>query len=524
MTKHLSCDRWRISGNCLLFLLLCTTTNSFVFHGQHSIRHAMLSSRRDSFLPRTLKKTTILKPNVFSKSFHQGIAMYASDKDINDQDDTTKSISAGSNNIYSILMIAIPFLSLLFPFLLNVARSYPEGSSEQYIVIATLFASNRLYLYVMSTTILVLAAVRGSQDDARLGQRVVSLTEELLYNPSLEEISRRNVDSFESRPAMIQSLSNEIGEGLDTVSTETQAILLPLLISALLASSVFFLQFFDTDKGIASGDTVGLDNIQDLLTQYLPQISKLWNILILSIFARCESRRLVYELKLPLPDIFSWAMGVAITCVAYAGIWPAQNFVNMALAVLVARAIQITRFPAIVAALTLLTFYDAASVFLIKPAYAVDMITTVLTSSSVDIGDTNTASSAMGAVAMNKLSSADFQPGLLVTRVGKSLGGALGLGDAVFPSILGIFVKRYDDSISDSTSNRVSLLTASIVGYVGGCLSCELLPLLSTSGVPALVLINPFMLLAVSVVANIQGEVQDLWNYNPSTEVPDECN
>ena len=426
-------------------------------------------------------------------------------------------------------MVTIPFLSLIFPILLNVARSFSEGSREQYIAIAALFASNRLYLYLMSTTVLVLAALRGSQDDARLGQRVVGLTEELLYNPSLEnrQTNENNndlqlINPFESSPAMIQSLSSELGDNLDEVSTETQAILLPLLISALLASSVLFLQFFGDKPVLSSDGTVGPD-LQALLTQYLPLISKLWNIFIVSLFTRCESRRLIYELKLPLPDSFSWAIGIAITCIAYAGIWPAQNFVNMALAGLVARAIQINRFPAIVAALGFLTFYDAASVFLVKPAFAATAdlsATTVGSSLDVAIGDANTASSAMGAVAMNKLASADFQPGLLVTRVGNSLGGALGLGDAVFPAILAIFAKRYDDARKDDRDSKAtsisSLLAASVGGYVGGCLACELVPFLSTSGVPALLLINPLMLLAVLGTAGFRGEVEELWNYNPN--------
>jgi hypothetical protein len=471
--------------------------------------------------------------------FRTSLGLSSDNEDGDDNDE-----EASGESFVSRLFIASPFLSAIFPILLVVALSFPERSSEQFAVVAVLFGANRLYLYLLSTIIVALAALRGSRDDARPGQRLVGLTEELLYSPSLEKTRTSNdkeksadgtvkkPNAFASSPALIQSLSTELGDSLDTVSTGTQAVVLPLLVSALLASSVFFLQI----SGDGSPPTIPSESL-DLLSSFqdfLPFLSKLWTFALLTLFTRCEVRRLSFQLNLVKDkEWIYWLVGVGITAVAYLGVWPAQNVCNMALACLIARGIQITRFPAIVAALAALTVYDAASVLLLQPAFAasIDSITaagtTVLSDSAgvtlVAAGDTTgVASSAMGAVAMNKLTSAYFQPGLLVTRIGSNLGGALGLGDAVFPAILAIFAKRYDRGVqNDVNAPTISLFATSMVGYVVGCLACELVPFLSTTGVPALLLIAPSMLLSVVGVASIRGEVEALWNFDPVQEEED---
>jgi hypothetical protein len=486
-----------------------------------------LSSRRLLQAPR----------NTQTLPFRTSIGL-SSDNDDNSEEATGESF-------VSRLFIAAPFLSVIFPVLLVLARSFPERSSEQYTVVAVLFGANRLYLYLLSTIIVALSAFRGSRDDARLGQRLVALTEELLYSPSLDKTpglsndqeeesadgTRKEKDAFASSPTMIQSLSSELGDSLDTVSTETQAILLPLLVSTLLASSVFFLQIL----GGGSPPTIPSESF-DLFSsfqEFLLFLSKLWNVALLTLFTRCEVRRLSFQLDWRTKEDqewIPWLVGLGITAVAYLGVWPAQNVCNMALACLVARGIQITRFPAIVAALAALTVYDAASVLFFQPAFAASidsisasgsMLMDSASSTLVAAGDqTGVASSAMGAVAMNKLTSAYFQPGLLVTRIGSNLGGALGLGDAVFPAILAVFANRYDRAIqNDDNAPTVSLFAASMVGYVVGCLACELVPFLSTTtGVPALLLIAPSMLLSVVGVASIRGEVEALWNFDPAQQ------
>ena len=193
----------------------------------------------------------------------------------------------------------------------------------------------------------------------------------------------------------------------------------------------------------------------------------------------------------------------------------------MALAILVARAIQLDRLTVVLGALSLLTIYDATSVFLVPAATAIDTLTnqdpiatldsastlastltTNLASSSNLMASSNAAGSAMGSVAIQKLTSASFQPGLLVTRIGNDnrLGGTLGLGDAVFPSLLAILTRRFDmNQIEEGTEKGPSLFGAALGGYFLGCFACEFAPLISTSGIPALVFIVPSMVISDAV-------------------------
>lgn len=440
-------------------------------------------------------------------------------------DNSDNEEQKNGTSLFSILMVATPFLSTIFPLLVNTAKAFPEGSKEQFGAIVALFVSNRAYLYLMSTTIVALAASRGSKDDSRLGQRVVDLTEELLYNPPLEEkqslsnlpqpetllTQESKLESQYKRSAMLEQLSEQMEDSFDSVSGDTQAIILPLMVSSLLAASVFFV-------GISGQESTSLssgagEEIRHFLTMALPQISAVWNALILVLFSRCELRRLCLELEWKVDETqwLPWLLGGGITIMAYSGIWPAQNFINMALAGLVARAIQFPRLPPIVLALSLLTCYDAASVFLIKPAFASSLDDPLLTSAEP-------LSSAMGSVVMNKLSSSGFQPGLLVTKVKNSLGGALGLGDAVFPALLAIFSKRFDDAQGLFPDKSTSYLTLSLVAYAIGCITCEFAPFISTSGAPALLFICPAMLLGVLGTAVVRGDLKEMWQFESETE------
>eukprot|EP00547_Thalassionema_nitzschioides_P008983 CAMPEP_0194229388 /NCGR_PEP_ID=MMETSP0156-20130528/43867_1 /TAXON_ID=33649 /ORGANISM="Thalassionema nitzschioides, Strain L26-B" /LENGTH=487 /DNA_ID=CAMNT_0038961937 /DNA_START=89 /DNA_END=1552 /DNA_ORIENTATION=+ len=417
-------------------------------------------------------------------------------------------------NIFNFLMIGLPVTSFIFPALLQLAKSLTPNSLEQLTVITALFVSNRAYLYALSVTIVGLAALRGSVDSPQLGQRITDLTEELLYRPSLEREER---DDKVSTPAVIESLKTSgLKESLDQVSTETQALILPIFVSVLLAISVFSIPFWNELSGVVPNDELTpIFNIQELLSKAIPQISQVWNAFLLALFTRSEVRRLGRELSVVDSAFVEWAVAIVIVSFAFfSQIWTAQNFVNMALAVLVARSIQLGKFPAIVGALSLLTLYDATSVFLIPAANAVDVI--ARSQDSIMLANASPASSAMGSVAMQKLTSGTFQPGLLVTKIGNQLGGSLGLGDAVFPSLLSTFVRRFDMAQEDE--ERVSLFAVSIGGYLLGCLACEFAPLISSSGLPALIFIIPFMLGSVLAASSVSGELTSLWQFDPEAE------
>eukprot|EP00980_Cylindrotheca_fusiformis_P018189 scaffold5887_cov122-Cylindrotheca_fusiformis.AAC.18 len=468
---------------------------------------------------------------------------------------------ASGPKVFSWMMVGLPLLSFAFPQLLQLAKSLPPNSGEQLVVVSALFVGNRAYLYAMSATIVALAAWRGAMDSAKLGERITDLTEELLFRPSFamvtttEERSSSTTEGSKlpkdrEKPAIIQSLSESTGFGksLDEMPSESQALFLPVLVSSLLALSVFLLPLWNGPNPVIEDQLPSLtlfSKLRDILATILPKISEVWNIGLLTLFTRSEVRRLFFEL-LPIASTnketddssiritCEWAIALGITLSAFLlQQWPAQNFVNMALAILVGRAVQLDRFYTIAAALSLLTVYDVASVFLIPAANAAataafdpSFIPAATTTSTSLISDATTASSsgaaagsAMGSVAIQKLTSGTFQPGLLTTRIGNSLGGSLGLGDAVFPSILANFARRYDlvhEHDRHQEENRTSLFAVSMGSYLLGCFACEFAPTISSSGIPALVFIVPIMLGSVLISATVSGELEELLQFEPS--------
>lgn len=468
------------------------------------------------------------------------------------------------------------FAAMGIPALVTYARSFPPNSSEQFAAVTVLIVANRIYLYALGLTIVATAAVRGasSGDPKELGQRLTALTEELLVfdkpltfaPPPRSDIVQSGSGSIvlgdagstsaverssdPQKPSFVKKMVDDSGleENLDGVDSGTQALVLPALVAGLLAISVVSLPIFSdgflATPNDASFDAEWISQLEDALSKVLPFLSQSWNAILLTLFTRAEFRRIGCELL----GIGSASNGdnvkensvsktqIAVECLLavavtaygayYLQYWPAQNFVNSAIAILVARAIRLDSFNAVASALALFAIYDGASVLLIPGAAnaAMDAVASVGAMGNSGIVDrsltvaagANPASSAMGSVAMQKLNSGGFQPGLLVTKLdGDKLTGTLGLGDAVFPSILASFLRRFDeDSNIGENDEKSQLFEASLGGYVLGCLACEFAPSIATRGVPALVFIIPFMGLATLVAAAQTGRLEELRQYN----------
>ncbi|KAL3935797.1 MAG: hypothetical protein SGBAC_008749, partial [Bacillariaceae sp.] len=381
----------------------------------------------------------------------------------------------------------------------------------------------------------------------------------------------------EEKPAMIEALRQSgLDTSLDQMTGETQALLVPVLITLSLATSVILLPLWTGGGGDTLSDESTLNlfstffkDQQELLSKIVPKLTEVWNFGLLTVFTRSEVRRLMYEV-LPNQGLgettkdstigkddddsfqleplvaIEWVSAISISLAAFLWkAWPAQNFVNMALAILVARAIQLDRLTVVLGALSLLTIYDATSVFLVPAASAMatDLMTnldpitnmdaaittSVATSFATDssnlVASSNAAGSAMGSVAVQKLTSTSFQPGLLTIRIGNDnlLGGGLGLGDAVFPSLLATLTRRFDleqlGVITEEDKEKgVSLFAASMLGYFLGCFACEFAPMISTSGIPALVFIIPSMVLCVFLVATLSGQLEDFLEFAPNKD------
>ena len=460
------------------------------------------------------------------------------------------------------------------PALVSHARSFPPNSPDQFAAVTLLIVANRVYLYALGLTIVATAALRASSagDPAELGQRLTRLTEELLVldkpldlasataaaEPAVTPGATTTTTTTPTttaaaaaaeppttttpEPSFVRKLVDDSGleENLDGVDAGTQALVLPVLVAGLLAASVATLPIFSEGlSSFLSADGSSPSPLSSLappewISEILPFLSQAWNALLLTLFARAEFRRLGYELfrigggggggdgdadaaatvgRTRIVVECGLAVAVTIFGAYILRYWPAQNFVNSAIAVLVARAIRLDSFNAVAGALALLTLYDGVSVLLLPG------IANAASSGGV-------ASSAMGSVALQKLSSAGFQPGLLVTKIdGNQLTGTLGLGDAVFPSILASFLKRFDDDCNQqqqqqqqqpqsSSSNNSRLFEASLVGYMVGCGACEFAPAIGTRGVPALLFIVPAMGAATVLAAARAGRLDDVRRYN----------
>eukprot|EP00536_Pseudo-nitzschia_multiseries_P010556 jgi/Psemu1/243042/estExt_Genewise1.C_3260003 len=473
----------------------------------------------------------------------------------------------------SLMALWLPLFAVWgIPALVSNARSFPPNSPDQFAAVTLLIVSNRVYLYALALTIVGIAAVRGSSagDSEALGQRLTALTEELLVldrplsvkfsaksellpdddNENLEKsviASPTSISETNPPPSFVRKMVDESGleENLDGVDSGTQALLVPVLVAGLLAASVISLPFWSSQELLLDSSDIEselLQQLQSYIRSVLPFVSQLWNAALLTLFTRAELRRLGFELfgiggmnengtdNNITVTVSTLQIGVecllALIITGYGAYylqyWPACNFVNMSVAILVARAIRLDSLRTVAGALALLTLYDGASVFLIPAAHA----------ATTFVADASAASaSAMGSVAIQKLTSTGFQPGLLVTKLdGNKLTGTLGLGDAVFPSILASFLKRFDDDQNEYKPGRAMvnneeeqqqherpqsrLFEASLLGYAAGCLACEFAPSISTGGVPALVFLLPSMGLATLLAASASGSLGKLSKYN----------
>jgi len=486
----------------------------------------------------------------------------------------------------AILFVILPLLSLCLPILLNLK------------LYAALSIAKRIYIYLIAASILIIGSARGSTDSPNLGERLQSLTAEIL--PGRDAIL--GLDDQEEN-----GVSDDVGNddrfeqlrALDAVTPTAQSAALPLIVGVSLALSVLLLQL---RGGGLIFDLGGISNVMDssqgfgaellgpiveALRSALPSLIQLSNVAVIGLFVRSEVGRGVKawvgsggvdisggqdgaatpsgiagdESRLLSPSQFVLPISATLVAVAYFAppsvAWPARNLVCSCLGIGVVRAVQVPRLGPVVAALVLLVAYDV---------YSVGMMLVELGSQSLASGDASeatsrgvviaaetaqqaavvappassagaaaaagssskAASSAMGAVAMSKVGglggegvpSSLWQPGLLEVRLRGRVTDLLGLGDAVFPSLLSTFALRYDQNRADEGSSGRSLtplyFAAAVTGYALGCVLCEFAPGIGSSGLPALLFIVPAMLTAALGLSAVRGELGEAFRFDPA--------
>jgi hypothetical protein len=380
------------------------------------------------------------------------------------------------------IFFVIPMLSLALPLLLQLNFVTP------------LLIVKRLYVYLLAGSVVTIASLRGATDNPSLGTRLVELTKEVLPDGSGHQQQQRS-ERFQEMAV------------LDQVEGSTQAVALPLLVVSSLITSVFFITLQATEVSLLPTSIIFSSGLRSLVTSiqsFLPYLFAVSNAVVVSLFARAELKRL-------LPDKEAVASIAAFTLalVAYLGpssaVWPFQNVLNVCVAVNVARAIQLSRLTLVLSALGGLVVYDVVSV-----ALQLIQLGSESVAQSSGTSAFSAASSAMGAVAMAKATGSIWQPGLFEVQLRGRVTDLLGLGDAVFPTLLSVFARRYDMDQSE----RTHLFLASLSGFFFGTLSCEFVPGISTSGLPALLFIVPFMVTSVLGWALVNGGFESLLSYD----------
>ena len=460
-----------------------------------------------------------------------------SSNELVDQSSQSQSSPLLSDQMSSaILFIVLPLLSLALPVLLNLK------------LYAALSIAKRFYIYLVAASIVIIGSSRGATDSPNLGERLQSLTVEIL--PKMGDDGDLASFGQGSSPAEDDTRFEEL-RALDAVSPTAQSAALPVVVVSSLFLSVLLLQLQNGGDMVSTGDTeVGaqLTAIAESLRSFLPSLVQLSNVAVIGLFVRGEvGRGIVAWSGNTLQDTSSedeeetgstgtLSQAILPASAALVGLayfapvsiaWPLRNLVCSCLGIGVVRAVQIPKLTPIVAALMLLVVYDVYSVGMMLvelgsqsiASSGGEMTSAVAGTATPTATSTSTAaSSAMGAVAMSKVDDSSlWQPGLLEVRLRGRVTDLLGLGDAVFPSLLSTFALRFDSSRFDDT-NIPYYFAASVAGYGVGCVACEFAPGIGSSGLPALLFIIPSMLISVFGLSLVRGEISEIFQYKPMVE------
>ena len=413
---------------------------------------------------------------------------------------------------------------------------------------AALSIAKRIYIYLVAASIVIIGSSRGATDSPNLGERLQALTSEILPKTDVNDAVGLDLAADDTRFEELRAL--------DAVSPTAQSAALPAVVVSSLFLSILLLQIQNgSDNGLFSDVsaedsalTAQLEAIMESLRSFLPSLVQLSNVAVIGLFVRAEAGRGITawfadptavqdnpteESGDDTSNAFQPAQAILPVSAALVGLaylapasvaWPIRNAVCSCLGIGVVRAVQIPKLSPIVAALLLLVVYDVYSVGMMlvelgsqSLASSGGEMTNAAAATSASAASSSTAaSSAMGAVAMSKVDDTSlWQPGLLEVRLRGRVTDLLGLGDAVFPSLLSTYALRFDSSRSNDATNIPYYFAASVAGYGLGCAACEFAPGIGSSGLPALLFIIPVMLTSVLGLSLVRGEFGDIFQYKP---------
>lgn len=345
-------------------------------------------------------------------------------------------------------------------------------------------------------------------------------------------------------------------ETIDSVPEKQQGLILPLILISSLFSAYILLH---SDATVIGNVALPIERVVSSLSsvvsvlpgtqQIFPWLSAVPNIIMSLFFARLQISNIVSAKNLNANSVGSIASqkhsfenleaSIAIVLVALATLsgpgseagmsfWWTHNVINTFLVMTMCRLVQFKTLPIIVLVLVALMGYDALAVFgtrgLTDDGKGVmeAVALTKLQSLPLPVPD---AAESMHHVMSNSDHSKEifkvWTPGLFEVVINGRVSDALGLGDVIFPAILGTWARRLDHHVwseekeSGNATQRHSYFTSVSSGYLVGCLLCEVFQ--TGQGQPALVFLVPAMMLSLLVKVLATGKAQEVWRWSPSS-------
>ena len=377
---------------------------------------------------------------------------------------------------------ALPLcFSLTFPVLLDKISDSNLSFDERYYNIIGLLLAKRLYIYILALSTVYLISKQSLNEPLGFGERLMKINEELF--PFMAD---NNNNTTENSSAYIYKILDEKVKGL------TEALFLPLLLGGSLILSFLLLKVSSSTSlnfGIDFGLLVGFSNLCVCIA-----------------FTRLQIAKLLTNERKGIASLIGSTIisSIAILSSPTSSYWALFNVINQAIAVVVGRVIQVPGLFFVLLALFGVTCYDVISVT--GTSQFTDSGTSVMevvARAKVNVA-TETVSTAASTAATTTSTTQLWQPGLFEVVIGGKVSDVLGIGDALFPSVLAGWAYRFDNF----QKNKSSLFAASLIGYGFGCLLMETLQ--TGQGQPALLYITPSMSLLMLVTSLKEGTLSSI--------------
>lgn len=383
--------------------------------------------------------------------------------------------------------VILPVLATGLNPLLARITDFSLTADERQGAILLLLLSKRAYLYSTAVVALDWCSRRAAlAPDVPLGERLISLNREMFG---------ANFSDAETEAA------RPLYDALDRVEGNTLAVALPILLAcSLLASFAFLSVSSNLLHYLPSNSNIALD---------FPALAASGNLAanaaVSFFFGKAELEALQKRFAPQLPPATTTVAAAALATVALlnpigsAWAWPVQNLVNALIAVTVSRAIFLSDFRAVLIAIVGITAYDFVGT--VGSTLYTDNGQSIMEAVALaKAGLQDAATSTGGAAEVGAASSqaAAWRPGLFSVVLNGRVSDGLGVGDVVFPAILGGWSLRQDvkSRVEVGRGGQTPFYNAALVGFVVGCFFSEIFQT-SGAGQAELLYLTPAMLVSL---------------------------